>query len=212
MEIPPDQIVRAEISPTPNVQPDQITIPYDYPSNPRIIRTGYQYVPDSLQILRRSRQDGKDDDDVESKKKMKTTTQHLSLPSNLERLNKLGEYGPYFIYGMMFESLFTMDLTLLPPQQTPSETNASSIDVDNNNNEIELRTSDTARAFYQVFGNDNGSGGSFGTINLNIAGSSSATITQASLAALSTDNAGVTIAGDTPLFNGVFTVALPTNA
>ena len=55
-------------------------------------------------------------------------------------------------------------------------------------NDIELRTSDTARACYHIFGNDNGGGGAFGTINFNVAGSSSAEITQASLAALSSDN------------------------
>jgi len=86
------------------------------------------------------------------------------------------------------------------------------IDTDNNENEIELRTSDTARACYHVTGNDNGAAGSPGTINFSIAGTSTGEITQASTAALSTANATATVTGDAPSTGGACTnPALPMN-
>ncbi len=48
----------------------------------------------------------------------------------------------------------------------------------------------------------NGGGGSPGTINITIDGSSTTSITQASTAALSSDNNSALVTGDTPGFNG----------
>lgn len=86
------------------------------------------------------------------------------------------------------------------------------IDTDNNNDELELRTNQIADACYHVTGNDNGSAGSPGVIDIVIDGSSSAEITQASITALSTDNNGATIVGDVPGFNAACTnPTLPAN-
>ncbi len=79
------------------------------------------------------------------------------------------------------------------------------IDVDNNENEIHLGTSDTANSCYHISGNDNGAGGSPGVINFSIVAPSVGQITQASTAALAAANAGATIAGSTPTFNGTCT-------
>jgi len=63
--LPP--IVRAEI---PFYgQPDNVTQPYDNPTNPKVIRTGFQIAPDQQQLLQR---------------RGISNTSHLSLSSNLE--------------------------------------------------------------------------------------------------------------------------------
>ncbi len=90
----------------------------------------------------------------------------------------------------------------------------TSIDTDNNENEIELRTADTANACHHVTGNDNGAAGSPGTINVDEAGTSTAHITQASTAALSAANAAATVTVSTGAlsFGGTCTnPTLPSN-
>lgn len=86
----------------------------------------------------------------------------------------------------------------------------TSIDTDNNESEIELRTADTANACYHVTGNDNGAGGSPGTINFDEAGTSTAQITQASTAALSAANAGATVTVSTGALSFGATCTNPT--
>ena len=100
--LPP--IVRAEIP--FRGRPDNLTQPYDNPTNPKVIRTGFQIAPDHQYLLSR---------------RGISNTPHLSLPSNLERLEMIGKNGPYFAYGMMFEALFTMDPSLLPPKTNQVE-------------------------------------------------------------------------------------------
>ena len=46
---------------------------------------------------------------------------HLSLPSNRERLVRLQSLGVYFVYGMLFESLFTIDPSLFPNTSSTDE-------------------------------------------------------------------------------------------
>jgi len=93
--LPP--VVRAEIP--WKGQPDNVTQPYDNPTNPKVIRIGFQIAPDRQKLLQR---------------RGISKTPYLSLSSNLERLEMIGKNGPYFAYGMMFEALFTMDPSLLP--------------------------------------------------------------------------------------------------
>lgn len=87
-------------------------------------------------------------------------------------------------------------------------------DLDANENDIELRTQDTANACYHLTGNDNGGVGTPGTINFDIAGASVGQITQASVSALQAANASATVAVSTGVltFNGLCTTpTLPTN-
>lgn len=79
---------------------------------------------------------------------------------------------------------------------------------------VELATRDTARACAHITGNDNGSGGSPGTILLDLRDSADDEISQASTAALATANNGATVTVQTllPLFNGGCTTpTLPMN-
>lgn len=96
-------IVRAEIPFKGN--PDNATQPYDNPMNPVVIRTGFQISPDKTQIFRKNRY----------------AKSYLNQTSNLQRLKMMSGLGPYFFYGMMFESLFTVDPSLIPPQKQPSQ-------------------------------------------------------------------------------------------
>jgi len=96
-----DPIVRAEPQHSMRKSdwiPDKEALPYDgeLNKNNRIIRTGPQYKIDPVLILQKDVQE----------------IRYLSLPSNLERLHLLRDLGPYFIYGMIFESLFTLDPSL----------------------------------------------------------------------------------------------------
>ena len=91
-------IVSAEINQKQQAQP--ATLPYDSENSPHIIRTGQQLHLDPGGILTF---DG-------------TTTRHLQDPQNLERLQllrslpSLNIHAVYFIYGLLFEALFTMEV------------------------------------------------------------------------------------------------------
>jgi hypothetical protein len=49
---------------------------------------------------------------------------HLIKAENVERLESIRSKGPYFLYGMLFESLFTMDRSLEPPEELLIKKNA----------------------------------------------------------------------------------------
>jgi len=100
LALPP--IVRAEIS--HKGKSDNITRPYDNPMNPVVIRTNLQITPDRTKILR---------NDTSAK------SLHLNQTSNQQRLEMMSGLGPYFVYGMMYESLFTIDPSLSSPKKQP---------------------------------------------------------------------------------------------
>ena len=78
---------------------DPITIPYDSIANPVLLRPGMfqQLKPNPGAIL---------------SAEPVNHTQYLSRPTNLQRLSKLKSFGIYFTYGLLFESLFTLDKSL----------------------------------------------------------------------------------------------------
>ncbi len=93
----------------------------------------------------------------------------------------------------------------------------TNIDTDNNENEIELISSANAAAgstqtSYIITGNNNGTAGTFGTINISTATNSTSSITQASTAALGTANDNATVTGSPTTFNsGAANPPLPSN-
>jgi len=84
---------------------DNNTLPYDNPDLSRVIRTGWQFKPNPGNILLAKG----------------GISAHLSLPSNRERLVRLQSLGVYFLYGMLFESLFTIDPSLFPSTSSTDE-------------------------------------------------------------------------------------------
>ena len=95
---------------------DNTTLPYDGMNSAginndeiRVIRTGNQVTLDPGKVL-------------QSSEKELRNHQHLSKPENLARLRSLRSHGVYFLYGMFFESLFTMDPTLDPPKELLNKT------------------------------------------------------------------------------------------
>ena len=92
-------LVRAEISPK---IVDNTTLPYDGISdNIRLIRAGFQVELNPGGILT--------DEPVDK-------AVHLTNNENLKRLKAISSKGVYFLYGMLFESLFTIDPSLDPPE------------------------------------------------------------------------------------------------
>ena len=93
-------LVRAEIFRSNKyVYVDPEALPYDRKDNPRVLRSGRQLRVNPDDILWTDLDKG---------------TQHLSLPSSMGRLKEMQSLDAYFVYGMMFESLFTIDPRLLP--------------------------------------------------------------------------------------------------
>jgi hypothetical protein len=89
------------------------------PLPPRIIRPGLQFLPDPGTILSRLNT-------------TKLSSSFLSQRSNWDRMYQLVQpYGGYFVYGMMFESLFTLRNEFWPSSTTMT---------DNNNNDDNDRT------------------------------------------------------------------------
>lgn len=70
----------------------------------RAIRTGRQVSLDPGRILTSSEEE-------------LSSHSHLTNVENLARLRSLRSEGVYFLYGMLFESLFTMDPSLDPPKE-----------------------------------------------------------------------------------------------
>ncbi|VEU36659.1 unnamed protein product [Pseudo-nitzschia multistriata] len=70
---------------------------------------------DSLRLIRTGKQVGLNPGKILTANPANKTS-HLVRPSNLERLEALRSEGIYFLYGMLFESVFTMDPGLDPPQ------------------------------------------------------------------------------------------------
>jgi len=97
-------IVRAMVN-VKGIHHDATAIPYDgihngiNNDNIRVIRTGKQFNLNPGYILSSNQ------------------TKYLVKSENLQRLSHLRSHGVYFLYGMLFESLFTLSPTLDPPLQ-----------------------------------------------------------------------------------------------
>eukprot|EP00578_Thalassiosira_sp_NH16_P027899 CAMPEP_0181083680 /NCGR_PEP_ID=MMETSP1071-20121207/4290_1 /TAXON_ID=35127 /ORGANISM="Thalassiosira sp., Strain NH16" /LENGTH=549 /DNA_ID=CAMNT_0023165361 /DNA_START=23 /DNA_END=1669 /DNA_ORIENTATION=+ len=105
-------IVRAEVWDGQKMY-DNTTLPYDgmdaAGSNNdndriRVVRTGRQVSLDPGRILTSSEEE-------------LLSHSHLTNAENLARLRSLRSEGVYFLYGMLFESLFTLDPSLDPPKE-----------------------------------------------------------------------------------------------
>lgn len=107
-------IQRAEIYMAKKTQVrDAFATPYDQTEAPLVIRTGRQFLPDPTGMLS---QRGKP-------KSTRDVKLRVTQPANLERVYKLKSNGVYFLYGMLFEVLFTIQESLLPdPQQISDPT------------------------------------------------------------------------------------------
>ena len=129
---------------------DPITLPYDSEENENtllVFRTGKQVNlnPGSI-LLKGDKDKDKDDDDINKNNNQTATTKdtynntnatpttkpiitnrHLIQPQNLQRLSKLRSHGVYFVYGMFFEALFTLDPSLDPaPELLAINSNSNS--------------------------------------------------------------------------------------
>jgi hypothetical protein len=83
--------------------------PYDQIEAPIVIRTGRQFHPDPVGML--------------SQQGEQLQTKFLAQPTNLDRVQNLKSHGVYFLYGMLFEALFTIQELLLPdPRQVSDPT------------------------------------------------------------------------------------------
>ena len=87
---------------------DQNTLPYDEPTLSKVIRTGWQFKPNPSNILLAK----------------EGVSPHLSLQTNQQRLIELKSLGVYFVYGMLFEALFSLDSQLLPDRSSIAESTA----------------------------------------------------------------------------------------
>ena len=92
---------------------DKWARPYDLPGiSPLLLRTGTQFLPDPGNILSSRNSTSKD------------SAKLLSLPSSWDRLYRLVKtHGVYFLYGMLFESLFTLRKEFWPPSPGTSMLN-----------------------------------------------------------------------------------------
>ena len=100
-----DPIVRAQIHMMGQGQvEDHNTKPYDDQTLSKVIRTGWQFKPNPSNILLAKG----------------GVSPHLSLQTNQLRLVELQSQGVYFVYGMLFEALFSLDPQLLPDRVTES--------------------------------------------------------------------------------------------